>query len=104
MRSGTPRTVVELTPARPPRAPALLTCTAVSCGDRSIGGGDTPSWVRAGTGGSVMMKVRTVDSTGRRNTSIERCADGTATRLGCSSDRTAADAVAGSATVGAPGA
>jgi hypothetical protein len=42
-----------------------------------------------------------VDSTGCRNTSIGRCVDGTAKRVGSSSDRTACDAVAGSASGGA---
>jgi hypothetical protein len=42
-----------------------------------------------------------VDSTGRRNTSIRRCVDGTAKRVGGSSDRKACDEVAGPASGGA---
>jgi hypothetical protein len=42
-----------------------------------------------------------VDSTGRRNTSIRRCVDGTAKGVGGSSDRKACDAVSRPAAGGA---
>jgi hypothetical protein len=48
-----------------------------------------------------LIEASRVDSTGRRNTSIRRCVDGTAKRVGDGSDRKAWDAVARPASGGA---
>ena len=60
--------------------------------------GSTPSsrsrWVKA-------TEVYWVDSSGRRNTSIRRCMDGMAKRVGECGDREAGDALAGPSSSGA---
>jgi hypothetical protein len=52
-------------------------------------------------GQAIDVEVHRVDSSGRRNTSIRRCMDGMAKRVGECSDREAGDALAGPSSSGA---
>jgi hypothetical protein len=50
---------------------------------------------------TIRIEDLRVDSSGRRNTSIRRCMDGMAKRVGECSDREAGDALAGPSSSGA---